>query len=123
MRAERADVGFFAIDPVRSEGIRFTAPYVLIEGAYLVRNGSPLSDNGEVDRAGMRIMVGKGSAYDLYLTRDAEGGQAGARADLAARSSTSSWPSAPTSPPASSSSSRPTRRGSAACACCPAASW
>ncbi len=26
----------------RGDGIRFTAPYVLIEGAYLVRDGSPL---------------------------------------------------------------------------------
>ena len=65
----QADVGFFAIDPVRGEGIRFTAPYVLIEGAYLVRADSPLHDNAEVDRAGTRIVVGRGSAYDLYLTR------------------------------------------------------
>ena len=43
VKSGQADVGFFAIDPVRSEGIRFTAPYVLIEGAYLVRNGSPLT--------------------------------------------------------------------------------
>lgn len=49
MRASQADVGFFAIDPLRGEGIRFTAPYVLIEGAYLVRDDSPLKDNAEVD--------------------------------------------------------------------------
>ncbi|MET3515109.1 polar amino acid transport system substrate-binding protein [Pseudacidovorax sp. 1753] len=67
--AEEADIGFFAIDPLRGEGIRFTAPYVLIEGAYLVREASPLQSNDEVDRAGMRVTVGKGSAYDLYLTR------------------------------------------------------
>ncbi|MBT2325662.1 ABC transporter substrate-binding protein [Variovorax paradoxus] len=70
VKAEQADIGFFAIDPLRGEGIRFTAPYVLIEGAYLVRQNSPLTDNAEVDRAGRRIMVGKGSAYDLYLTRE-----------------------------------------------------
>src|SRR5205085_11743939 len=69
VKAEQADIGFFAIDPLRGEGIRFTAPYVLIEGAYLVKNASPLKDNAEVDRAGTRVMVGKGSAYDLYLTR------------------------------------------------------
>ena len=70
VRSERADVGFFAIDPLRSEGIRFTAPYVLIEGAYLVRQDSPLRSNDEVDQAGRRVMVGKASAYDLYLTRE-----------------------------------------------------
>ena len=69
VRAEQADIGFFAIDPVRGEGIAFTAPYVLIEGSYLVREDSPLQHNDEVDRAGVRVAVGKGSAYDLHLTR------------------------------------------------------
>ena len=67
---ERADIGFFAIDPVRGAGIAFTPPYVLIEGCYLVREDSPLKDNEEVDRPGRRIVVGKGSAYDLFLTRE-----------------------------------------------------
>mgnify|MGYP000036935075 CR=1 FL=1 len=67
---EEADVGFFAIDPVRGAGIAFTAPYVLIEGAYMVRDESPLQDNAQVDRAGIRVTVGQGSAYDLFLTRE-----------------------------------------------------
>ena len=67
--AEQADIGFFAIDPVRGTDIAFTAPYVLIEGFYLVKADSPLQFNDEVDRAGNRVVVGKGSAYDLYLTR------------------------------------------------------
>lgn len=65
-----ADIGFFAIDPLRGAAISFTAPYVLIEGSYLVRDASPLRDNDEVDRAGQRVVVGKGSAYDLYLSRE-----------------------------------------------------
>jgi polar amino acid transport system substrate-binding protein len=67
---EQADIGFFAVDPLRGQGILFTAPYVLIEGSYLVRESSPLQDNHEVDRAGARVAVGAGSAYDLYLTRE-----------------------------------------------------
>jgi polar amino acid transport system substrate-binding protein len=70
VKGDQADIGFFAIDPLRGEGIRFTAAYVLIEGAYLVRQGSPLTNNAEVDRPGTRVMVGKGSAYDLFLTRE-----------------------------------------------------
>ena len=66
----RADIGFFAIDPLRGAGIAFTAPYVLIEGAYLVRADSPIRANDEVDRAGHRVAVGAGSAYDLFLTRE-----------------------------------------------------
>lgn len=65
-----ADVGFFAIDPVRGAGIAFTAPYVLIEGCYLVREESPISDNSQVDDPRTRIVVGAGSAYDLFLTRE-----------------------------------------------------
>lgn len=67
---DRADIGFFAIDPVRGAGIAFTAPYLLIEGAYLVRAESPLTQNEQVDAAGLRVVVGQGSAYDLFLTRE-----------------------------------------------------
>jgi len=66
----QADVGFFAIDPLRGESIAFTAPYVLIEGAYLVKQDSPLQRNEEVDQAAHTIVVGQGSAYDLYLSRE-----------------------------------------------------
>ena len=69
VRAGAADVGFLAVDPARSEGLRFSAPYVLIEGSYLVPQASPLRDNAQVDAPGQRIAVGQGSAYDLYLTR------------------------------------------------------
>ena len=67
---EQADIGFFAIDPLRGEGISFTAPYVLIEGCYMVPASSPIHSNDAVDRPGNRVAVGKGSAYDLFLTRE-----------------------------------------------------
>jgi polar amino acid transport system substrate-binding protein len=66
---QRADVGFFAIDPKRGADIAFTAPYLLIEGCYLVREHSPLTRLEEVDRPGTRVVVGQGSAYDLFLSR------------------------------------------------------
>ena len=69
VRADEADIGFFAIDPVRGEGLHFSPPYVQIEGAYMVRNDSPLQRNDEVDQAAHRVTVGAGSAYDLFLTR------------------------------------------------------
>jgi len=70
VRREQADIGFFAIDPLRGEGIAFTAPYVLIEGSYLVSNSSALTSNDEVDQPGVRVAVGQGSAYDLFLSRE-----------------------------------------------------
>jgi polar amino acid transport system substrate-binding protein len=69
LKAGSWDIAFLAIEPVRAAEIAFTAPYVLIEGNYMVPVGSPLKDVAEVDRAGNRIAVAKGSAYDLYLTR------------------------------------------------------
>jgi len=72
---ERADFGFFAVDPLRGEKIAFTAPYVLIEGFYLVRNDSPIKTNQDVDQAHNRVAVGKGSAYDLFLTRELKAAQ------------------------------------------------
>lgn len=65
-----ADIGFFAVDPARSEGLSFSAPYVLIEGSYLVRQDAAVQDNDGVDRTGTRVAVGSGSAYDLFLTRE-----------------------------------------------------
>ncbi|WP_298933618.1 ABC transporter substrate-binding protein [uncultured Ramlibacter sp.] len=70
VKARQVDLAFVAIDPVRAADTEYTAPYVIIEGAYLVRNASPLQRNEEVDRAGTRVVVGRGSAYDLYLARE-----------------------------------------------------
>ncbi|MDB6042589.1 MAG: transporter substrate-binding protein [Gammaproteobacteria bacterium] len=64
------DVAFLAIDPLRAAGISFTAPYVIIEGSYLVPDDSPLRTIEDVDRAGVRVAAGRGTAYDLYLTRE-----------------------------------------------------
>ncbi|MDM0115465.1 ABC transporter substrate-binding protein [Variovorax sp. J22R133] len=70
IKARQVDMAFVAIDPVRAADMDYTAPYVIIEGAYLVRNESPLQRNEEVDHTGTRVVVGRGSAYDLYLTRE-----------------------------------------------------
>ena len=64
------DIAFIAIDPVRAADMDFTAAYVLIEGGYMVPQGSPIHSNAEVDRKDLRVGVGAGSAYDLFLTRE-----------------------------------------------------
>jgi polar amino acid transport system substrate-binding protein len=63
------DVAFLAIEPVRAAEIAFTAPYVIIEGVYVVPMVSPAKAVADVDSPGVRIAVNKGSAYDLFLTR------------------------------------------------------
>ncbi len=64
------DLAFFAIDPVRGADTDFTAAYVVITGSYLVLNNSPIQRNEDVDREGVRVVVARGSAYDLYLSRE-----------------------------------------------------
>ena len=67
--AGEADIGFMAIDPKRAETLHFTAPYVQIEGCYAVRSDSPLQSNEQVDDPGVRVVIGTGSAYGLFLQR------------------------------------------------------
>jgi polar amino acid transport system substrate-binding protein len=64
------DIAFVALDPKRAAEIAQSPPYVQIEGAYLVRSSSKLTANEQVDAKGHRIVVGRNSAYDLYLTRE-----------------------------------------------------
>jgi polar amino acid transport system substrate-binding protein len=63
------DIGFLAIEPEREAELAFTAPYVLIEGVYVVPDASPIRSPGDVDAHGVRVGVKEGSAYDLFLTR------------------------------------------------------
>jgi polar amino acid transport system substrate-binding protein len=69
-RTNAWDLAFVAIDPARATDMDYSAPYVIIEGAYLVPQGSPIRVNGDVDRDGVRVVVGAGSAYDLFLSRE-----------------------------------------------------
>ncbi len=70
VKAGAWDVAFVAIDPLRGNDIDYSAAYVVIEGAYVVRQDSPIRSNAEVDRPGVRVAAGRGSAYDLYLSRE-----------------------------------------------------
>ena len=69
------DVAFLAVDPARAADISFTAPYVEIEGTYLVPAGSPLRTIEDVDRDGVRVAISAKSAYDLFLSRSLQHAQ------------------------------------------------
>jgi len=64
------DIAFLAIDPIRAATILFTKPYLIIKGAYLVRENSTLKHANDVDKRGIQIVVGQNAAYDLYLSRN-----------------------------------------------------
>ncbi|WP_339433894.1 transporter substrate-binding domain-containing protein [Pseudomonas sp. EA_65y_Pfl2_P78] len=63
------NVAFLAIEPVREEQIAFSEPYVIIEGTYLVAADSSYQHVQDLDQSGLKIAVGKGAAYDLFLSR------------------------------------------------------
>ena len=66
------DIGLIGAEPARAETIAFTAAYTEIEATYLVPAGSALGAVEDVDREGVRIAVARGSAYDLFLSRNLE---------------------------------------------------
>jgi polar amino acid transport system substrate-binding protein len=72
---DRWDIGFMAADPKRRAEILFTAPYVLIAGHFVVRRGSPLRSPADLDRPGVRLALGAGTAYELYLSRHFQAAQ------------------------------------------------
>jgi polar amino acid transport system substrate-binding protein len=70
LQAAAWDVAFLAVDPGREQDINFTAPYIEIEGTYLLPPGSALVAIADVDREDVRVGVSSKSAYDLFLSRD-----------------------------------------------------
>lgn len=67
------DLCFLAVDPERSADIAFSAPYVAIDGAFLVPGDSPVQDPGDVDVRELRVGAVRASAYALHLERAARG--------------------------------------------------
>lgn len=63
------DIAFLAVDPQREEVLRFTQPYIQIQGTVLVNESSPWQSVAQMDKTGVVINVGKVAAYDLHLTR------------------------------------------------------
>ena len=63
------DIAFLAVDPARENELSFTSPYLTIDCTVLVRRDSEVHSVHEMDREGVTINVGRGSAYSLPLTR------------------------------------------------------
>ncbi len=64
------DIVLIGREPARESAIAFTGAYAEIEAPYLVPANGPIATINDVDRPGVRIAVGAGSAYDLWLTRN-----------------------------------------------------
>ena len=69
LEKKEVDLGFLAIDPSRAQQLQFTKAYLHIEGCYAVRNASAIASIADVDQTDHKVVVGLGSAYDLFLSR------------------------------------------------------
>ena len=61
------DIGNIAFETERAQTIEFSVPYVLIDANFLVRKDKAFTNNSAVDKAGVKIAVYEGTAYDLWL--------------------------------------------------------
>ncbi len=73
--ADLWDLCFLAVDPKRAEEIAFSPPYVAIEGCYALDVAQTAGTPAEVEAQGLRIGLVRGSAYGLFLTREARGAE------------------------------------------------
>ena len=63
----RADIAFIAYDASRAAQVDFSAPYLLMASAYLVRADSTIKSSAEVDRAGVTIGAVAAQAPTLWI--------------------------------------------------------
>jgi polar amino acid transport system substrate-binding protein len=66
---DRWDIAFLGTEQSRVANLDVTAPYLSLDGTYLVRDESPYRSVGDLDRAGARIATALNSAYDLELSK------------------------------------------------------
>ena len=73
MTEGRADICFLAVEPAREAQVAFTAPYVVIEGVFVVPEDSPTRHACATSTGpACGSASSAGSAYDLFLTRTLE---------------------------------------------------
>ncbi|MFC5322526.1 ABC transporter substrate-binding protein [Bradyrhizobium oligotrophicum] len=70
VKSGAVDVAFTNASPARAKNMDFGPVYLEIELGYLVPDGSPLSDIGDVDATGRKVGVTAGSTSDATLGRE-----------------------------------------------------
>lgn len=67
--ANKWDVAFLAVDPLRQDILRFTEPFLTLDATIMVPENSRIKSVEQIDHSGNVINVEKGAVYDLFLTR------------------------------------------------------
>lgn len=66
---DRWDIAYLGTEQSRVANFAVTAPYLSLDGTYLVRADSPYHGVADLDRSGARISTALNSAYDLELSK------------------------------------------------------
>ena len=69
LETEDWDIGLAARDPSRAEHLAFSVTFMEVDNGYVARAGATPTSAEEVDRAGVKIAVAKGSAPHNVLQR------------------------------------------------------
>ena len=67
VKEARADFAFTNATPARMKDMDFSPPLMGVEQGYIVPKGSPLANASEIDRAGLKLGVSKGSSSEREL--------------------------------------------------------
>lgn len=70
LKSGQVDVAFTNATPARAKDMDFTPPYLQVEAGFLVPAGSPVSTMADVDRAGIRVGVTRGSTSEGKFSRE-----------------------------------------------------
>lgn len=68
VKTHRVDIGFLAYEAARAGQVDFSAPYALMQNAYLVRADSAVRTSADVDRAGTKVGAVKGQSQEIWAS-------------------------------------------------------
>ena len=70
LKSGQVDIAFTGATPARAKDMDFSPPYLEIEDGFLVSAGSTISTMADVDQAGIRVGVTRGSTSDGKFSRE-----------------------------------------------------
>ena len=75
VRSGPADIGFLAIEAARATQVDFSAPYLMMGNAYLVRGDSPIKQSSDIDRTGVKVAAVKGQSQQIFVSENLKAAQ------------------------------------------------
>jgi len=68
VRTHQSDIGFLAYEAARAAQVDFSAPYAMMQSAYLVRADLAARTSADIDRPGMRVGAVTGQSQGIWVS-------------------------------------------------------